>query len=210
MTTSALFRQIEDEVPRLQGWCSVGKAITLANLVLAYRPLIIYEIGIYGGASLIPMALACKHIKNGTVIGIDPYDAAESVKGETKVNADHWSKVDHKAIRDGFRKKIVELGLQSYVTFHEATSDAVEPKMHEILHVDGRHTDQAVRDVLRYGARVRIGGFMVMDDPSWPGGGVLRAIDTAKEMGFKEISRFLGEEKETGRKNDFCIMQKIR
>lgn len=210
MTASALFKQIEDQHLKIQGWCTLRKAQTLAALVLAYRPLLVYEVGIYGGASILPMALACKHAKCGTVIGIDPYEVSASVQGEVKVNADHWSKVDHKAIRDGFRKKVVELGLEKQITFYEHKSDDVEPKIHEICHLDGNHTDQAVRDVRRYGAKVRIGGFLVMDDPSWPGGGVLRAIDTAKEMGFKEISRFMGEEAVTKRKDDWAIFQRVR
>ena len=57
-----LFLDIADVVPRLNGWCSVNKAQHLAAMVCALQPVTAVEIGVFGGKSLIPMAMAMKRI----------------------------------------------------------------------------------------------------------------------------------------------------
>src|ERR1700730_11515979 len=62
------------------GWCSEEKALNFVDLILTAKPKVCVEIGVFGGASLIPTAFALKHLKEGIVIGIDPWDNSECIK----------------------------------------------------------------------------------------------------------------------------------
>ena len=76
-----LFAQIESELAvHKDGWCSIEKAYALASAIIALRPGVVVEIGIWAGRSLIPMALALKKVGAGKIIGIDPWRAEESAK----------------------------------------------------------------------------------------------------------------------------------
>lgn len=186
-----LFTLISTTIPTMDGWCSVPKACALAALVLARKPDTVVEIGVWAGRSLLPMAMAAKHINHGTVIGIDPYSSQESAKFEIGENADWWGKQDHKAIKARFEAFCKNFGVQDCVKLIEKPSDDVDLKGTNIqlLHVDGSHTEQAVRDAERFGPLIERGGIAVLDDIMWVGGGVLRAIDALEEMGFHEVYR---------------------
>jgi predicted O-methyltransferase YrrM len=75
-----LFEKIDDLFERqLPGWCTKEKAYTLASLVIGTRPAVIVEVGVFGGRSFLPMALALKELGKGMAIGIDPWSPAASV-----------------------------------------------------------------------------------------------------------------------------------
>src|SRR5271170_6961170 len=78
----AMFSRIATTLPTLDGWATSEKGCTLAALVLANKPKLVVEIGVFAGRSLLPMALALKANGSGKVIGIDPYDSQESAKDE--------------------------------------------------------------------------------------------------------------------------------
>jgi hypothetical protein len=63
----------------------------------------------------------------------------------------------------------------------------VPPSECQLLHVDGNHSAQAIKDVERFGAVVTVGGVMILDDLDWSGGAVRTAWSRAKEMGFEDI-----------------------
>jgi predicted O-methyltransferase YrrM len=185
-----LLTMVQTTVPTMDGWCTETKAAALAALVVALKPKTVVEIGVWAGRSLIPMALAmkAKFIK-GQVIGIDPYSNQESTKGEFGANQKWWGEVNHELILETFRGFVSRFGLNEIVKLMRQPSDAVEPMPCELLHIDGNHTDQAVKDAERFGSRVKLGGVVVCDDIMWIGGGVLRAIDTLENMGFHEVYR---------------------
>ena len=41
-------------------------------MVLALRPAVVVEIGVWRGSSLLPMALALKELGRGQIVGVDP------------------------------------------------------------------------------------------------------------------------------------------
>lgn len=171
------------------GWCSEEKAHQLAVIVAALRPDVTVEIGVFAGRSAFSMALAHKVIGNGIVIGIDPYSceiAAANQEGEHK---EWWltqSKLDD--IHDQITKNIELFQLKSHFTLTRAKSDDVEPpSVIDIFHHDGDHSDQAVKDIERFAPRVRVGGICICDDLNWPGGGVIRAVETLRKLGFIQL-----------------------
>lgn len=185
-----LFQLISTTIPSMHGWCSVEKACALSSLVLARKPKTIVEIGVWGGRSLLPMAWAVKENGTGGVIGIDPYDAKVSAESEFGDNEQWWAEQDHGMIYRSFTSFIRNFKLEDIVTLAKVRSDEFKPVPCELLHIDGSHTEQAVRDAERYGPKVPLGGIVVCDDIMWVGGGVLRAIDALEEMGFTERFRF--------------------
>lgn len=185
-----LFLQIEKLIPTLHGWCSVAKAQTLAAAVIALRPEVSVEIGVFGGRSLFPIALAHKEIGKGRVVAIDPWSRNCSRQGQTGDHAKWWGEVaDHEAVYRDFLKHCRELCVAHLVSIQRMTSDLCNPPpVIDLFSLDGNHSaEQAIRDVRRYCPNVRVGGMMFLDDLNWDGGGPLKAAKVAIEMGFVEV-----------------------
>lgn len=165
---TSLFSQIESMVPGMDGWCTLNKAMRCAALVTATRPTLCLEIGTYSGRSAIPIALALQYNGHGTLIGVDPYDPIESAKNETQCSSEWWGKLRHEIILEQFLTKIRELGLQNVLRLERMTSDAFQPPDDiDIFHCDGSHGPQALIDTQRYASKVRVGGYVIMDDINW-------------------------------------------
>lgn len=182
------FHLIEKIQPTLPGWCSLEKAVMLASIVVGYRPAASLEIGIYGGSSFIPIALAHKAIGYGVVYGIEPWSKEEALKAQTTMeDVAWWQDQDLEALYSNFIAKLAELDLGENVRIVRSPSRSVSPMAKlGLLHIDGAHSDEAVRDVLRFAPHVEFGGFCVMDDIGWSGGGVARAVLRLREIGFVE------------------------
>jgi len=86
-----------DAMNQLEGWCSYQKAAILIDFILKIKPQVILEIGVFGGKSLVPMAIAVKENGSGKVYGIDPWDCGASVEGMDKPNKEWWGSLDHDA-----------------------------------------------------------------------------------------------------------------
>lgn len=185
MSHHTVFAQIERVLPTLAGWCAMSKATDLAATVLALRPNTVVEIGVFGGRSLIPMAMACHAVGAGKVIGIDPWSQQASAEGYEGKNKEWWGALNHEGVYQHFLTAVDSLGLRDRVEIIRAKSDdAAPPSCIDLLHVDGQHTDQALRDVERFAPKVRIGGFVFTDDDDWDGGGPAAACQRLLELGF--------------------------
>ncbi len=184
-----LFKVIAEVHPLLPGWCSTEKAITMASLVLAYRPEVTVEIGVFGGASFIPMALAHKAIGHGVAIGIDPWDTKIAVKEQTTIlDREWWADTDMNVIHGDFMNRLALLRLESVTRIQRQTSNQAHPP-HAVglLHVDGSHSATALSDIIRYAPKVVSGGFVVTDDSEWKGGGVAMGEQRLIQIGFKRL-----------------------
>jgi predicted O-methyltransferase YrrM len=195
MTHDHVINRIVDEFTenRIPGWCPLQKALDLAATVIALRPTRSVEIGVYGGKSLLPIAMACEAIDHGIVIGIDPWSPAASAEGYTGENANWWAHLNHDGIYQVFVSGIDRLGLKNRVAIERIKSDdATVPEAIDLLHIDGQHTEQAIRDVSKFGANVRLGGIVCMDDLLWQNDGVQhvgQAVTALLSLGFVELHR---------------------
>lgn len=195
MTHDHVFNRIVEELEHggITGWCSLQKALELAAAVIALRPKVVLETGVWGGRSLLPMALACEAIDSGIVIGIDPWSPAASSEGYAGTNAEWWGKQDHETVYNAFVGHISRLGLKNRVAIERAKSDdAMVPASLDLCHLDSQHTDQATREVHKFASRVRVGGIVVMDDVEWHNDGVksvAQAIEELLKLGFIELHR---------------------
>ena len=153
------------------GWCSQEKMFNMVDLILEVKPEVCVEIGVFGGASLIPTACALKYLDHGVAIGIDAWDNSECIKHldiiEEKEHVDWWSKVKLSDVYYAFLDKLVIFELEDYARIIKKTSDRAETEIEEIdiLHIDGhRSEEQTMRDVNNYFPKVRSGGYIWMGD----------------------------------------------
>ena len=174
-----LLAKIAAIVPTLQGWCTVEKAQWLAQWIVEHRCVNVVEIGVFGGRSLIPMAMAMEHLDQpgriwlGHVSGIDPYSNLVAEADEKdEANRNWWKTVDLASIRKGVEQAIVAHRLGSIVDLLFCTSEHAVANfaddMVDLVHVDGSHNEAASTwDVRLWWPKVRPGGIMVMDDTDW-------------------------------------------
>jgi hypothetical protein len=189
MLPSTLFKQIESLIPTLDGWCTPDRACELAAQVIALKPSQTVCIGVWGGRDTFALALAHKFVGIGKVLAIDPWKAVHSVKDQVGEDAEWWSSQEsHDLIYGRFIKRLGELEIQDYVDVQRLTSDEITPPNNiSILVIDGNHGNQSVKDVKRFAANVVVGGICYMDDVSWTGGAVKKAISRLSKLGFIEL-----------------------
>ena len=193
----ALMAEIERALPEGGNWCSLQKAQTLAAIVIALRPQTVVEIGVWMGGSLVPMLLAMRSIDERNQMGaraiaIDPWLAEASVAGETPENVAWWGTAvgqdGHEKAYRTFVSRLERYHVAHHVDIVRKRSDDYDPPaVIDLIHIDGSHTEQAVRDAERYLPRVRVGGIAILDDVAWAGGGVARAVEIAHELGFADL-----------------------
>lgn len=181
------FETIERVVPTMEGWCSVEKAFALASVVIAMRPAISVEIGVFAGRSAIPIALAHKYVGHGKLIAIDPWSTEAATEGYSKEHKEWWSKQPLDKIKGQFLNSITTLGLDAFVDVEACKSHQVKdlPAI-GLLHVDGQHSMQALRDVTRFTPMCLSGAFCFMDDVSWEGGGPAAGVEWLLRHGWTQ------------------------
>jgi predicted O-methyltransferase YrrM len=173
----ALSGRIIAALPAMEGWCTERKALWLADLIAENACHTVLEIGIYGGKSLIPMALAVRqYAPDGTVYGIEAWSGEVAVETPTTdANDAWWRNLDFKFIKTSFLRNMVDNDLADIIKVFEMSSDAayrcltaIGLKKFDLIHVDGSHSEiQALRDVKTWSALLRPGGILVMDDIGW-------------------------------------------
>lgn len=168
-------RRIIDTVP---GWCTYEKACVLAELVTTYKPKIYVEIGVFGGRSLFPIALAMKEINFGQCIGIDPWtkDACMEDMHEP-ANRDWWSNVNLDSIYDEFVRNFERLDIARRCGYYRAKSADLVGDFTDgsigMLHIDGNHSSKpAMEDARLWLPKVEPNGVIVLDDINWAECGV--------------------------------------
>lgn len=153
----------------LEGWCTHQKASYLIDIIFLLKPKLVVEVGVFGGKSLIPMALALKSNEKGKIIGIDPWDKSASVKGLDKVNRSWWAQVDHELIYNGFVNKVVELELENQIKIlRKRSADIHNIRSIDILHLDANHSAYSLLfDVQKWVPHVRKNGLIIVGDVNW-------------------------------------------
>lgn len=187
---TSLFARINNELSTMpHGWCSVIKGQTLAAAVVALRPEISVEIGVYAGKSALPIALAHQECGTGRLIAIDPWSPQDSKVGQVAPEDEKfWGNLDHEAIYQTFYQHALRLNVAHLIHIVRKRSDDFNPPDGiGLLHIDGNHSEQAVRDVERFAPKCKVGALCFCDDLNWSGGGVTRAVEKLKAMGWNQV-----------------------
>lgn len=156
-----------------EGWCSLEKAEHLAQLIVGGKPSLVVEIGIFGGRSLLPQAMALRYNKQGVVVGIDPWRRAATVEGGVGAeNHAWWSNLELHTVHSDFMENLWRLELGRWCLPWRCGAEECfgmfQPQSIDILHVDGNHSELvSCRDLDLYLPRVRHGGYVWIDDSHW-------------------------------------------
>lgn len=170
-----LLEQIKTILPSIHGWCSFEKASKFVEFILKYKPQLCVEIGVFGGSSLIPQALALKTYE-GKIVGIDPWKneaALESMIDET--HKDWWAKLNLEDIYKHCNENINKYGIESNCTLIRDKAENVVSTFLDgsidLLHIDGNHSEElSYKDATLYFPKVKSGGFIFFDDIYWTEG----------------------------------------
>jgi predicted O-methyltransferase YrrM len=176
MVMSALLEQVKSALPKIQGWCSFEKASKFVEYILQNKPELVVEIGVFGGSSFIPQAMALKENDKGVIYGIDPWkteDALESMISED--NRKWWSELNIEQIYKHFMKNIDRFDVKKYCKIlrdkSENVVDQFADESIDLLHIDGNHSeDLSYKDATLYLPKVKRGGYIFFDDIWWTEG----------------------------------------
>ena len=193
-----LYREIQLAIEGMEGWCTLDKAADLADWVYRAKPDIAVKLGVFGGKSLIPVALALRHIgttlfsKNGVVYGIDPWQVAAAIEGDNrKEDSDWWqNKVDLHHIHQLCAEKIWSEHLDAHVVLLRCTAEMALPLFLDgsvgFLHQDSNHSELvSCRQVKLWAPKLTPKAHWILDDADWPSQAA--AIRLIEGLGFARI-----------------------
>ena len=160
---------LKEIIESLDGWCSLEKANLMYNLVLENKPNLIVELGVYGGRSLVPMALAQLENGAGVIKGIDPWSIDASLEGNhTEQSLGGWEGVNYPYIYERCSKAIDNHKLTNCELIRMKSQDAVNlfvDNSIDILHQDGNHSEELTcLEVELYMSKLKSGGYWISDD----------------------------------------------
>ena len=193
---ASLYEQFDSEYGEW-GWCSQLKSDAIIDCVMetcigVNNPVCV-EIGVYGGKSLLPFGLALKNLDKGIVYGIDPWSNQEAVVGYNHPSHQQfWGNIDLKRMYDICVSGINQLHLEEFVFLLKTTSDnAKQIGDINVLHIDGQHTEQLLRDINKYATKVVRGGYCFVDDVEWSEH-TLKSVPLMEELGFGKVRDISG------------------
>jgi predicted O-methyltransferase YrrM len=208
-----LMTEVELAVPEGGAWCSVEKASALVAIVLALRPKIVVELGIWTGGSAIPMAIALRHLGAGQLIAVDAWSAADSIQGQGEVDSKWWGETvgpdGHERAYQTFLGRLEKhrITAERCAVVRRRTDEAVVLSSIDVLHHDANHGPQAMCDIARWAPAVRVGGMLIIDDIDWVGDHVRRARAHAIELGFRELYTHHQDDPQY---RPYCVLQRVR
>ncbi len=160
-------------VESLPGWCTLEKAQRLFDLVTESNSQITCELGVFGGRSFIPMALAHKQKGTGFALGIDAWKKEAAIEGtNSPENNEYWSKINYTEVYRNCIRDIQANTADGFCSLIRMRSqDAgllIADNVIDILHQDSAHNVETITSELKvWVSKVKIGGYWVADDLLW-------------------------------------------
>ncbi len=177
-------RNLHDLIIRDQydcgGRCDETKGSLIKDLVIETNAQLCVEIGVFKGASLMYFAEALE-ITKGKVIGIDPYSIGALINDiPDKKLSKHFYEVLFKdqIVLDNLYHSVLNVinknKLENIILLVRDKSEDyytnIEKESIDILHIDGNPDEEFVtKDIQFYLPLVKKGGYIIMDDITWPG-----------------------------------------
>jgi predicted O-methyltransferase YrrM len=186
---------IDAQLTSLPGWCDPYKAKRIMRIAIEAAALggrRAVELGVYGGRSLVAIALGLKLAGHGTIDGIDSWSREDCLEGEQAAvyrklwgeDTDYESLVRHTL--DGIKKFDVQDVAR---VVRKRTTDAVndyEDKSIDLIHLDGNHTELvSCRDITAWLPKMATQAIWIADDTNWPS--MQRALGILEAAGFTRV-----------------------
>ncbi len=160
----------------IPGWCSREKAQFLMNFIKENKVTSCIEIGVFGGASLFPIARSLQYTGSGIVYAIDAWDPKESVRGLTPNNPNYswWNEIDYDFFYQQTLSLIKQNDLHRYCQVIKLPSQKAVNLFADgtidFIHFDGNHHEQCVfEDLIAYFPKICDGGYILLNDANWYG-----------------------------------------
>ncbi len=179
-------------LPR-EGWCTEEKALMLASKILESNPKVCVEVGVFGGRSLVPQAMALQQDgSKGFIVGIDPWSLDAALEGGIgPLNEDWWkNNVTLEDIYRGCLESILQLKLTFECRIVRARSEQAvrmfDDKSVDWLHLDSNHSELvSCRDVGLWAPKMADKSTWIFDDTDWTSQAV--ALNRIKDLGFETV-----------------------
>lgn len=170
---------IEKDLEKIEGWCSLDKAMFLIKLVEEYSVTSHLELGVYCGRSLLPVALAIKEVCSkksilSDIVGCDSWNLTYTTQGTPDPSRDAlrdkwWSQIDHTGLFlytiNLMKKYDVHKNVRLIRLSSLEYAKCVDSNSLDMLHQDGNHsTEISLQEVELYYDKVKKGGLWVFDD----------------------------------------------
>jgi predicted O-methyltransferase YrrM len=174
-------------VDDVEGWMSPGQASTLFDAARRCpSDGTIVEIGSFRGRSTIVLAAAAG--PGVRVVAIDPHAGNDRGPQEIDGFVDE-AEDDHAVFLDNLRRAGVEDRVEHLRMYSDAALSAVDGSV-DVVYIDGAHRyGPALSDIVKWGARVRPGGTLLIHD-SFSSIGVTGAI--MRSLVFGSTFRYVG------------------
>lgn len=163
----------ENSALKMEGWCTVEKANRLFEIVQETDSRISVEIGVFGGRSLVALALGHKEKNSGFVIGIDPWKNKACLDGNNDpANDEWWMSLNMKQIYDSCQYHISLNELEGFcdtLRFRAVDMADIFPNRSiDLLHQDGNHNYASITNELNaWVPKLKVGGTWICDDTDW-------------------------------------------
>ena len=177
-------RNLHDLIIRDQydsgGRCDETKGNLIKDLIIETNAQLCVEIGVFKGASLMYFAEALE-ITKGNVIGIDPYSMGTLINEIPNKDLNKYiyevlfkDQIVLDNLYNGVLKVITENKLENIISLVRSKSEDyhinIKKESIDVLHIDGNHDEEYVtKDIQFYLPLVKKGGYIIMDDITWPG-----------------------------------------
>lgn len=159
---------------RMEGWCKPHKANRLFELVLETDAKYSVELGVFGGKSLIALALGHKYKGSGVAFGFDPWNNKACIEdeGNDPKNDHWWATLDMEAIHQSCLHHLKINGLEGFCETirlrNQGMAQIFANETLDIIHQDGNHNYKAITGELKsWIPKLKIGGLWIADDTSW-------------------------------------------
>lgn len=166
--------KIPSSLERLDGWCTQKKAQRIYDLTKEIKSELTVESGVFAGKSLIPLALAHKHLNIGKCISFDPL--SKNASGEyydpTDANYIWWNAINYDDIYNKLIKNLHIFDVYNYVDFHrKKSSECINLFTDEsiyVFHQDSNHSEEiSCLEIELFNSKIKKNGFWIMDDTNW-------------------------------------------
>jgi predicted O-methyltransferase YrrM len=160
-------------VNSLPGWCTDQKARRLVELIAKEKPKTCVELGVFGGRSLLPIALALQFNGYGYVVGYDPYTKEAALEHmKEPENIMYWTRMPYAEIHRIAAKALETEGVSTFGRIEVAKSASVvgnyEDNSIDFMHQDSNHSEEiSTAEVRAWLPKVKQGGLWVFDDTDW-------------------------------------------